>query len=256
MLRYFILFFLFTLTLFAYIDNDMDGVPDINDHCPNTPMTDIVNLSGCTKQSLISPHHFSVIVGEGYANENDVSYTFSSFELDYSYKNLSIQLATGYYNLKSNDLNDSGFNDSYLNLFYTFSPMKNFKLSLGGGIAFPTYDNTDNKIDYSASLYGHYYWNKWSFSSGLGYRLVGDNNATNTFYYNLSTGYTWTDKFYTSLNYSNSQSIYKENKDLKSLSFYANYQINKHWFTIFNYSYGLSDTSLNNSIRVQIGYNW
>jgi len=256
MMRLFLLLLFFSLASFAYTDSDMDGVPDADDHCLNTPMTDLVDLSGCTKKSLISPHYFSVIGGEGYAQENDDAYTFSSFELNYYYKKLSVQLTTGYFDLKSNDINSSGLNDTYLNLFYTFSPIKDFKLSVGMGIAFPTYDNIDNRTDYSTSLYGRYYLDKWSLSFGLGYRLIGDNNTVNTFYYNLGIGYSWSDKIYSSLSYSVSQSVYEGNEDLKSLSLYNYYNINKSWFATINYSHGLSDASLDNSIGVKIGYYW
>jgi len=219
-------------------------------------MTDLVDLSGCTKKSLLSPHHFSVTAGEGYAKENDASYLFSSLSLNYYYKKLSVQFSTGYYDLKSNDVNSSGLNDSYLNLFYTFSPMKNFKLSLGTGIAFPTYDDVNNKTDYSTSLYGRYYLDKWSLAAGLGYRFIGDSNAVNTLYYSLGTGYTWNKKVYSSLSYSVSQSMYEGNEDLKSLSLYNYYQLNNNWFTTVNYSHGLSNASLDNSIGVKIGYYW
>jgi len=256
MIRLAFIFILFPLTLLAYTDSDMDGVPDADDSCPHTPMTDLVDLSGCTKKSLISPHHFSLSLGEGYAKENDTSYLFSSLAFNYYYRKLSVQFTTGYYDLKSNDVNTSGLNDSYLNLSYTFDPMENFKLLLGGGVAFPTYDHVDNKTDYSASLYGRYYWDKWSFTTGLGYRLIGDSNAVNTLYYSLGTGYTWNAKVYSSLSYSVSQSIYEGNEDLKSLSLYHYYKINKNWFTTVNYSHGLSDASLDNSIRGQIGYYW
>jgi hypothetical protein len=36
------------MVLFAYVDSDMDGVEDKDDLCPNTLMTDLVDLNGCT----------------------------------------------------------------------------------------------------------------------------------------------------------------------------------------------------------------
>ena len=250
-----LLLFLSTLS-FAYTDSDMDGVPDADDACPRTPMTDLVDLSGCTKKSLISPHHFSLLAGVGYAKDNDASYTFPSAELNYYYKKFSLQLTTGYYDLTSSDLNSSGLNDTYVNLFYAFKPMKNLNLSWGVGMALPTYDSIDNKTDYSTSLYGRYKLESWSLSAGAGYRLMGDNNATNTFYYSVGTGYHWNKKLYSSFSYSVSQSIYEGNNDLKSLSFYNYYQINNNWFTTVNYTHGLSDASLDNSIGAKIGYYW
>jgi len=256
MRRLLLILFLFSTLSFAYTDSDMDGVPDSDDACPRTPITDLVDLSGCTKKSLISPHHFSLLIGEGYAKDNDSAYTFSSAELNYYYKKISLQLSTGYYDLTSSDLNSSGFNDTYLNLFYAFKPMKNLNVSWGVGLALPTYDSVDNKTDYSTSLSARYKLDSWSFSAKTGYRLIDDNNAVNTLYYSLGTGYHWNEKLYSSLSYSVSQSIYEGNDDLKSLSFYNYYQINNNWFTTVNYSRGLSDASLDNSIGVKIGYYW
>ena len=48
-------------TLVAYSDFDLDGVEDIHDNCPNTSMTDLVDINGCTIKSLKSNHHFDII---------------------------------------------------------------------------------------------------------------------------------------------------------------------------------------------------
>jgi hypothetical protein len=245
-----------TQVLFAYVDSDMDGVEDKHDSCPNTLMTDLVDLSGCVIESLVSPHHFSVMAGASYANDEANTYTFSSIELDYYYKKFSLQLSTSYYDLKSDTLNQEGMNDTYLNFYYKFKPSKNFSLTLGTGLALPSYDGVNNKIDYGTSIYGRYRVDKWSFSTGGGYTLIGDTNASNRLFYNVSTGYSWNSKVYSSIGYYVSESIYDGVGDFESLSLYNYYSINKNWFTTVSFTQGLNDVSLDNSMGVKVGYYW
>ena len=253
----FILFFLIApLLLLAYVDSDMDGVEDKNDRCPNTAMTDLVDLSGCTIERLVSPHHFSVMAGATYANDKENTYNFSSLEFDYYYKEISVQFSTSYYDLESSTLNKEGMNDSYLNLFYKFNPSKNFSLNLGTGLVLPTYDNVNNKVDYATSIYGRYALDKWSLSAGLGYTFVGDVNASNRRFYNVSTGYSWNNNFYSSIGYYVSESIYEGINDFESLSLYNYYSINQNWFTTVSFTQGLNDVSLDNSVGVKLGYYW
>jgi len=250
------LFLVLTFSLYAYIDTDMDGVLDSDDMCQNTPMTDLVDLSGCSKKSLVSPHHFSLIVGKHYENDVTTSYAYSSIEFDYYYKNFSIQLATDYYEMKSNDANTSGINDVYVNMYYMFSPLAHLKLSLGAGIALPSYEGIGNKADYSLFMYGRYDVKKWSFSTSVGYHFIGDSGMKNTLDYRLTTGYNWNDVFYSSISYSMSESMSPENTDFTSLSLYGYYKINKNWFSTVKYSYGLNDSDLDYSVGVYIGYYW
>ena len=50
-----ILFVILPLWLFAYSDNDLDGVEDKNDLCPNTSLIEIVDDTGCTIEYLTAP---------------------------------------------------------------------------------------------------------------------------------------------------------------------------------------------------------
>jgi hypothetical protein len=244
----------------------MDGVPDKHDTCPNTPMIALVDLSGCTIKTLkttqSTEQHFDVVFGQSYAEDGNSRFNFSSLQVDYYYKNVSLQLTSSYYDASSATQSSSGQNDTYLNLFYQSQPVENFFLSFGGGIAFPTYDSVENKTDYTASLYGRYKKEKWSFLTGLGYTTIGDRSSVsttsyrNSLFYNVGLGYTWSSKFYSSLGYYRSNSIFEGLEDLESLSLYTYYSIDEHWFTNLNYSHGLSTTAINNSIGVRLGYYW
>ncbi len=246
----------------AYIDSDMDGVEDKNDKCANTPLTELVDLSGCTIKNLISPHHFDILLGESYSKDNISTLNLSSLTVDYYYKAWSFQLSSSFYKTSSDIQSSSGMNDTYLNFSYLFTPFENFYLSMGGGVVFPTYTTADNKIDYTSSLYGKYKLDKFSFIIGLGYGKIGDNNKdniisyNNTLSYTIGSGYNWSSNLYSSLSYSNINSIFKDSKDLESVSLYTYYNINNHWFSNINYQYGFLSNDSRQTIGANLGYFW
>lgn len=264
-MRLFTLFFLFISLLPAYIDSDMDGVPDKSDQCAHTPLTELVDLSGCTIKKLVSDkknYNFDIVLGQSYVDDGLSTLSLSSLKIDYYYTDLSIQLAISYYDSSLTIANSSGQNDTYLNLFYLFTPLDNFFLTLSGGLIFPTYDFIDNKIDYTASLYGRYKFDDWSLMMGMGYNKIGDIDATNsfnyqnTFSYNVGVGYAWKNGFYSSLGYYLSSSTFESVEDLEKLSLYAYYPFDKHWFSSFNYGHGIVKSGKRENIGVNLGYYW
>ena len=240
----------------------MDGVPDESDRCANTPLMELVDLSGCTIKKLKSDHHFDIVLGQSYADDEDSTLYSSSLKLNYYYKKLSIQLASSYYESSIDSNNSNGQNDTYLNLSYLFNPIDNLYLTLGGGLVFPTYDNEDNRLDYTASLYGRYKLNRWSFMLGMAYNDVGDTDPTNnldyknSLSYNIGLGYSWNSDLYSSISYYRGESIFTNVEDLETLSVNAYYTIDEHWFSNLNYGYGFLDTGKRESIGVNLGYYW
>ena len=107
-----------SITLFAYTDSDMDGVADKNDLCPNTPLTELVDLSGCTIKNLVSPHNFDIVIGESYSRNKTISIRNSSLQLDYYYKDVSLQLFSSYFNVNGENYSNNGQNNTYLNGYY------------------------------------------------------------------------------------------------------------------------------------------
>jgi len=255
-------FFSLSLTLLAYIDSDMDGVPDESDKCANTPLTELVDLSGCTIKKLKSDHHFDVVLGQSYADDGDSTLSSSSLKVNYYYKKFSMQLASSYYDSSIASTNSTGQNDTYLNLFYLFNLVDNFYLTLGGGLVFPTYDNVDNQLDYTGSIYGRYKLDKWSFMLGVAYNDIGDIDSTNnlnyknSLSYNTGIGYSWNSTFYSSVNYYRGESIFSDLEDLETLSVNAYYTIDEHWFSSLNYGYGFLEIGKRESIGVNLGYYW
>ena len=135
---------LLTLPLFAYSDFDLDGVDDAVDRCPNTPLTELVDIYGCTTKNLEGDHHFDIIAGLSLSqfNENtlnaldpnDTDTVTTTLQADYYYKNFSLQASTSYFNSQSQSYSDSGQNDSFIGAYYQFNPFTSLNLQLGGGL--------------------------------------------------------------------------------------------------------------------------
>jgi hypothetical protein len=266
-------------SLMAYTDSDMDGVEDSIDKCPNTPLTDLVDINGCSKSSLIpkkSPHHFDILVGVSYTGANYVATpstdTYSSsLQLDYYYKDFSLQASTAYYKTDASDgYSESGMNDSFVGMAYNFHPSKALSLRLGIGALLPTYDTilNNNNTDYVASLNASYTLKNFNIFAGYVYTQVNDDDVSvtlsdgtvynylynNTNAYSGGVGYYFTSKFYLSGAYNQTQSIYSGVDDAKTLSAYAYYGIDTHWFMNFSYAYGLNDVASDHAASIKLGY--
>ncbi|WP_434580691.1 DUF3187 domain-containing protein [Sulfurimonas sp. NW15] len=258
---------MFSASLFAYSDSDMDGVDDSRDKCPNTPLTDLVDINGCTKKSLVSSHHFDIIIGANYAGSNYASLNqtdtySSSLQIDYYYKNFSLQASTSYYTTNGDGYSENGLNDSFLGASYQFKPLKSFSLRVGAGVLLPTYDTAlnNNNTDYTASLNASYALGKVNIFGGYIYTMINDDDIAGTVAYQNTNafsgglGYYVTNKLYLSGAYNTSDSIYAGVEKIRTVSAYGYYSINMHWFTTFSYAYGLSDSASDQAASVKLGY--
>ncbi len=260
------LLILASVNLSAYSDYDMDGVSDKSDKCPNTPMSELVDINGCTTKTLNNPHHFDIIFGINYSQSNYNSLekadtTTGSLQVDYYYKNFSIQASTAYYDSQSATYNDSGANDSFLGAYYTLYPVDKLKIKLGAGAIIPTYKSklNNNKTDYTSSINLSYMLSKVNIFGGYNYTLINDNDTINVKYQNTNSysaglGVYPMDKLYLSASFNSSDSIYKGVKNVDVASIYAFYNINTNWFTTFNYAYGLSKSASDNYYSLRLGY--
>lgn len=261
-------------SVYAYSDSDMDGVDDTHDRCPNTPFMELVDINGCSKKSLVSNHHFDVIVGGSYAesdyNTLNKTDTYSStLQVDYYYKNFSLQASTSYFDTEGNGYSETGLYDSYVGASYQFH-LGNLSLRLGAGALLPTYDSSlnNNNTDYTGSASLSYSLGNFNIFGGYAYTKINDDDVVivasdgsttdvlyqNTNSYNGGIGYYVTNKLYISASYNNAQSIYKGVEDLESASLYGYYSFTSHWFSTLSYSYGLSDTASKNYAAIRVGY--
>lgn len=263
MYQVFAVFLLSTSVLFSYYDSDLDGVENKHDQCPNTPLTELVDLTGCTIKNLISPHHFDVIFGQSYSKDETMNLNISQLQLGYYYKNFSLQLSGSYFDMSSSTLDDSGWNDLYLDGYYQFRLLSNLLLRFGGGMVFPTYDSSSNKTDYKFSFQSSYRKDDFSIFGGVGYTILGDesNSSTsieydNTYFYKLGLGHYLDKRFYSSLSYTQYKSIYSGQERIETLSVYGYWSISKHWFSTLKYKHGLSDNAMDDTLGLKLGYYW
>ena len=191
-------------------------------------------------------------------------------QIDYYYKDLSIQASTSYYYSKeSTGETYKGLYDSFIGASYKIQATKNLKFYIGAGVLLPTYKTSlhNNKTDYKASLSANYSIKKVTLFGGYSYTVVGDNDVTittdngkieyryqDTESINGGIGVYATSKLYLSVSYFEGESIYKGYETIKSASLYSYYTINKNWFTTLNYARGLSDTATDNYASIRIGY--
>ena len=272
----FLAMFFISSSLYAYVDSDMDGVENSVDKCPNTPFSDLVDIKGCTKKSLVSPHHFDVIVGASYSDSdyqtlNTTDTLASTLQVDYYYKNFSLQASTSYFTTNGDSFSDSGLYDSFIGAAYQFKPLKNLSLRVGIGALLPTYDTSlnNNNTDYTGSLNVSYNISKFNLFGGYTYTLINDDdvsfvdangtvtssaNYQNTSAYSLGAGYYVTNNLYLSGSYNSSNSIYQNVEDIQTASVYGYYSINEHWFSTCSYAYGLSDSASTNYVSLRLGY--
>ena len=262
------LFFLPTL-LYGYIDSDFDGVDDKEDKCPNTPLSDLVDTSGCTIESLISYHHYSIFSGLAYMDSNyqTLSKTktyIASFEAYYYYKNFLADFQTSYYNSDTSTSDDNGLGDSYINISYRYYLNSNLYIAPTLGIVLPTYDNglNNNNLDYYLAASLDYQYNQIDLYAGYGYTIINDDdyndenfsiNYQDTSSYYFGFGYDF-QKLYTTLSYNFTNSIYKDVEDIETLMFLINYQLENGIYLNSSYAYGLSDSAADNYISIKIGW--
>jgi len=265
---------LLSTTLFAYVDSDMDGVADSMDKCPNTPLTDLVDINGCPIKKLTpkkeTKGHADIIIGANYSGSNFASLNRSdtyaaSLQADYYYGNFSLQASTSVYQTDSDGYNDSGLNDSFIGAAYNIRPIKSLTLRVGAGAILPTYDSSlnNNNTDYTGTLSLSYAVSNLNLFGGYGYTMINDDDvvdATNDYRYqdtnaySAGAGYYFTNKLYLSGSYNISNSIYVGVEDIKTASLYGYYTINKNKFLIFTYAYGLSDSASDNALSLKVGY--
>jgi len=276
------IFLLCTVSLLAYSDFDLDGVDDAIDRCPNTSMTELVDMHGCTIQNLEGDHHFDVIVGASYSQlspttQEKTDTLATSIQADYYYKDFSLQVSTAYFNSESTITSNNGQTDTFIGAYYQLNPLDSLSLRLGGGLLLPTYDADNNNMDYTASASLSYLINNINLFGSYSYTMINDDDANyldvdgndvtityqDTNGFNIGAGIYPTARLYTSLAYNSSDSIYStisttdganSVEALETASAYLFYTIDVHWFTTLSYAYGLSDSASDHFAAVRLGY--
>ncbi len=266
-MRRIIYFILLSTRIYAYEDSDLDGVEDAYDQCPDTSLTELVDISGCSIRSLVNHHHYDMIFGGSFSQidykTNELTDTYNTeFQFDYYYKNFSFQAVISYFTSSSESYSNNGLNDTVLAVYYQFFPASSLGLRLGTGVILPTYESGlgNEAADYMLSANLNYAFNAFSFFGGYGYTMINDSDVENSVSYqnthalNAGAGTDLTSNLYGSISYFYSDSIYSDIEAIQNISLYTFYRFDPYWFGIANYAYGLSDSTSNHFLSLKIGY--
>lgn len=242
-----------TLSHAAFLDDDLDGVANEDDRCPNSALTDIVDADGCAveKVTFKKERHFDISVGYLYAKvDEDSSQNAKSLSFGYYYGDFSAWLYTSDYNLQSGE---SGIDDTTLALYYRRrEPTYTFKAGIGGYI--PSDSQNANSMDYFVTARVIRYVGFYDISAEYQHTFMQDDATIDSDRLTLSAGYAFNPKSYASLSYTEQSSIYEEESNLRTLSLYVNRFLNDQWYLFAELSKGLSESATDFAYGLYIGY--
>ena len=237
----------------AFLDDDMDGVANEDDRCPNSALTDIVDASGCEieKVTFKKEHHFDISLGYGYSRvDENSSQDAQSLSLGYYYGDFSARVYTSNYDLQSGE---SGIDDTTLALYYRWSS-SSYTLKTGVGGYIPSDSDNQNRTDYFLTARVTRYLGLYDISAEYQHTFMRDDNTTDSELLTLSLGYMPTPKTYMSCSFTNQTSIYEGEASLQNITFSGSYFLNSHWFFSGEVAKGLSNSATDFSYAVNAGY--
>ena len=148
---------LFSIGAEAFQDNDIDGISDALDLCPNTPFEALVNSNGCSLQQKSSftqkkeEHYWGALTlkvsdtmlsDESYDSEN-----YLNLHANYRYRKWDVSLSNSRATTSRSYTEENSNSDDniYLSTGYTFTiPKSSIKLSVGTKIVNSDASNSDS----------------------------------------------------------------------------------------------------------------
>ena len=249
---------LFLSTLLAYEDQDIDGVDDSKDLCPNTPFDVVVDERGCSYDKKILGK-ITLQIGSDI-NFNTLSNTSSNLNLfvNYNYNHWDFSFSSSNYRTTNLNTISSSENNLYLTMGYLFQNTSfNTKVSVGTKFALTDDETAGRDNDYFSSINFDYFINKkQNIFFYYNYTLSGDSPTIDydDFHsYSVGTGYALSDKWYSAISYNYSASIYPEDEAYNAISWFNSYAVSKDFFVTCNYAYTLDDLSYDHTISFNIG---
>ena len=245
-------------------DQDIDGVPDTLDQCPNTPFLNEVDKRGCTTTILTLPSEtetdsLTLTVGLGDNTNDDLEerskFRTGKLKLSYYHDDWSYSINTGYYG----HLKDEGALDTHIKVKKRFSLSARLKVSTGFGLKLPTFKFKGNKTDYSLYTSMHYYkTSRLSYFAGAHYTFIQDKEIDealqNSYGLYLGTGYFFTPQLYANFTFSDTKIKFVREHDIKFLSVSLYYKITEDVFTTLSYGREVDDGDLHDDLNLQMGY--
>ena len=257
MIRYTIFLLLALLPLHAFEDDDIDGVENTQDLCPNSSFDDIVNEDGCAENE----NYWGTLtfILETDFNVDETTTTDYTFFSNYQYNQWDFSLYNSEQTSLDNNNNErESAGDLYLSTGYRMQ-QENLYGKLTLGVKLPTGESevSTEETDYFCNLSMSYALNeKVALLSSLSYTLTGDSNETtynNPLGYSLGLGYMVNENWYTSLSYQESNSIYEDGEDYQSVSLFNSYNFTDNFFGTLNYTKGIDELSYDQTISLRLG---
>jgi len=249
-----------TFTLLAnYYDSDIDGVEDKYDQCDNTPFDELVDEFGCSKDNTQGNLVFTVgtDIGIDTFDKKDTTYNFA---LDYTINDWSMGISnSSYLFYETNDKSSNKTGDMYSYIGYEIT-RDNFStlFSFGAKIAIADVTVGTGENDYYISTQIEYLsaQSNIKYFTNLAYTFTGDTSSISykdIFSYNIGLGYNLSEKYYTSVYYENSQSIYQDSENYQALVWANHYNYEDNYFVEFDYIRALDKLSYRHMFSFKIG---
>ncbi len=269
-MRFIFLILSVCIVAFGYIDSDFDGVDDSIDQCPNTPIVALVDQTGCTKELLVQPKTFDIIIGVDYTKSDyktlNTTNTFSTtVQADYFYKNWTFGAISSYFFTSSDEYSNNALYDTTVYGSYQYNSLENFIVYVSGGIILPTYNTpwNNNNTDLFGSVSIKYTYQSFDVSLCSTYTYIADDDVVtdqielsyqDSYSYTAGVGFYADAVTYLSTKYRYSTSIYKGVEPLQTLYLYGYHTFSSEYFATLLYGYGLSDSASDMSFSIAVGY--
>jgi len=245
-------------SLFAFNDQDIDGVDDAHDLCINTPFDVIVDENGCPyKKGIKGKFLFQIGEDISFNTASNRTNTLNIF-LNYNYKQWDFSISSSNFNATNINTVVDTEDDLYLTVGYLSQYGKlNTKISVGTKFAFMDNDSIDRDNDYFISANLDYFISpKQNIFLYHSYTLSGNSDTTkyeNFHSLSLGTGYAVTNKWYSAISYNYAQSPYPHAKDYKALSWFNYYLLPNDFYISSNYARTLNNSSYDHMLSLNIG---
>ena len=243
-----LLFLVGSLNAKVFLDNDLDGVANEDDKCPNSQITDIVDKDGCAKDKVTfkKEQHIDVSIGVSRQKVANSSWSTSkNISLGYYYDSMNLWLTYSKYN-------DSTYDTLTFAAYYNLDIDKSL-ITFGVGSYIPTNSNKSDKTDYFLSLKYSYFFTNSSISIEYLHLFSKDLDTKDSNFLSLEYGYLLNKNLYLSISYKLESSIYKDESNRQTLGLFGNYTFDNNWYVSAQLSKDLSNSS-NISYSLSVGY--
>jgi len=234
--------------VFAFKDSDLDGVEDSVDRCPNTPILELVDSSGCP----LRKGKFYFKIGGGFLKDGSQKTLYSTASIAYSYKALYLSVTGRFYlydSVRDPDLGDTS-------IFAGYSKFLNDKVHIFPGVrvSLPTGGKSysSNGVDLIPSVAADLFLNSLDLFLYAGYTFRGNPDLRNTLSFSAGGGYDIIEDLYASLSYDVFGSAVRTGNN-QYLSLFLIYDLSYNYYITFSYSKGLNREAIDHSTSIKLG---